>query len=574
VNSIAAAPRRLGLISRLLVLAAVLAAETLLGSYLIQTVPVDDLTGAPALLRHLQHWSFRFVIAYGVSLVLLASLRGPAFRAALSDVDQAPIRMGWALAHVAFMIPFLYLSPLLYTATPFWAAALALIAALAPLRVWTGIVRKTRGLPVFAILPAAGAVAAIQASQMLWAPAASVTFRLVRILLVPFLPALTSDPVSRTLMTDHFAVRIADICSGLEGIGLMIAFCAAWLWFFRREYYFPRALIVVPIGVAVVFLLNGVRIAVLVLIGDAGYERIATVGFHSQAGWIAFNLAAFGVAILAHTNPWLSRAAAERRAVQAGPRDGTVAERGPDDTATGAAGDRGADDAPAAGSDRGWNLPAAHPTAESGANPTAAYLMPFLGILAAGMIAHASSADFEWLYPVRLVAAGALIWLYRRSYAGIDFRCSWRGPLVGAAVFALWWGFAAYTTAPEGAPLPLEQAPPVLKDAWIACRVIAAVLTVPIAEELAYRGYLLRRVAAPEFESLPFARARWPALLVSAVAFGMMHGSFWPLGIIAGLAYGAVAMRTNKLGESIAAHATTNALLAACVLSFGRWQLW
>jgi hypothetical protein len=33
-------------------------------------------------------------------------------------------------------------------------------------------------------------------------------------------------------------------------------------------------------------------------------------------------------------------------------------------------------------------------------------------------------------------------------------------------------------------------------------------------------------------------------------------------------------MRTNKLGESIAAHATTNALLAVYVLLFGRWQLW
>jgi exosortase E/protease (VPEID-CTERM system) len=552
VNLIAAAPGRLGLIPRLLVLAAVLAAETLLGSYLVQAVPVDALTGTAALVRNIQHWLFRFIIAYGVSLALLAYLRGPAFRAALSALDPAPVRAGWALAHVGLIIPFLYLSALLNTpAAPFWAtvvawhlfalaAALALLAALAPLPVWSGIIRRTGGLPVFAILPAAAAVAAIRVSQMLWAPAAAATFRLVRILLAPFLPALKSDPVSLTLSTDHFAVQIAEVCSGLEGIGLMLAFCTAWLWFFRREYYFPRALTVVPVGVLVVFVLNAVRIAALVLIGDAGYERVATVGFHSQAGWIAFNLAAFGVAILAHTHPWMSRAAAERKARRAVHR--RVAAQAADDAA--------------------------------GSNPTAAYLMPLLGVLAAGMIAHALSAGFEWLYPLRLVVAVVILWLYRRSYAGIDWRFSWRGPLIGAAIFVLWWGFAAYTTTPEGPPTPLERWSPALRDAWIACRVCAALVTVPIAEELAYRGYLMRRVTAPQFESVPLTQTRWPALVVSAVAFGAMHGSFWLPGIVAGLAFAAVAVRTGKLGESIAAHGTTNALLAAYVLLFGRWQLW
>ena len=42
----------------------------------------------------------------------------------------------------------------------------------------------------------------------------------------------------------------------------------------------------------------------------------------------------------------------------------------------------------------------------------------------------------------------------------------------------------------------------------------------------------------------------------------------------AGLAYGALAMRTNRLGESIVAHGVTNALLAVYVLSFDQWQLW
>jgi CAAX prenyl protease-like protein len=116
--------------------------------------------------------------------------------------------------------------------------------------------------------------------------------------------------------------------------------------------------------------------------------------------------------------------------------------------------------------------------------------------------------------------------------------------------------------------------PGAARTLWIVCRVLAAVFTVPIAEELAYRGFLLRRLVSPRFESVPFSSARWPALVLSALAFGITHGGLWLPGIAAGLAYGALAMRTNKLGESIVAHGTTNALLAGYVLVFNQWQLW
>lgn len=549
IPGIATAPTRFGLIPRLVVIAAVLAAEILGASYLIQATPLDVLHGAPGALRVLQHWMFRFMIAYAVSLSLLAYLRGAGLTAALSAADQAPVRMSWAIVHLTLLVPFLYLSSLLYASPGSFAGiavawhlvaiaeTLTLFAALAPASVWISMLRRMDGLPIFAIVPAAAAVAAIHLSQMLWKPAAEVTFRLVALLLEPVLPTMRSDPVALTLATDRFAVQIAEVCSGLEGIGLMIAFCAGWLWFFRREYYFPRALVVIPAGVITVFLLNAVRIAVLMLIGNAGYERVATVGFHSQAGWIAFNLAALGIAVLAHTSPWVSRVAAEKRA--------------------------GA-------------TPARPPAASAGTsltNPTAAYLMPLLAIIAAGMITHALSADFEAWYPLRLLAALAVLWIYRRSYARANFRFSWRGVAAGVFVFAVWAGVATLTIAPAGEPLGLAALPPPLRGAWIGCRMFAAVVTVPIAEELAYRGYLLRRLVTEKFESAPFSTAGWPQLGLSALAFGLMHGRLWIAGTIAGLVYGWLAVRTNRLGESVAAHAVTNALVTASALGFGQWQL-
>ena len=97
---------------------------------------------------------------------------------------------------------------------------------------------------------------------------------------------------------------------------------------------------------------------------------------------------------------------------------------------------------------------------------------------------------------------------------------------------------------------------------------------VPIAEELAYRGYLLRRLLTEDFESVPFGSVGWIPLLVTAVAFGVLHGALWLPGIAAGVGYGLVLTRTGRMGEAVAAHAASNLLLAAWVLTAGQRQLW
>lgn len=540
-----ARPSHFGLTARLGIIVAVLAAETVLASYFIQLAPLNTLTGAPAVLHDIQHWLFRFIIAYAISLAMLGYLRADVRAAAAATIDNAKVQWGWACVHLALVAPFVYLSARIYAGTPTAAgfvalavawhafalgAGIALFAALAPLGTWRNVARQTHNLPLYAIFPGAAAVAAITVTQRLWAPAAQVTFRIVRIMLYPLLRDLHSDPGTLILGTNRFAVQIAEKCSGLEGIGLFLAFCAGWLWLFRRDYYFPRVLVIVPIGIAAVFLLNAARIAAIVLIGNAGFERVAILGFHSQAGWICFNLTAFAIAVIAQRTPWVSRVARQTRDVS--------------------------------------------PSAEGDGNPTAAFLMPLLAILAAGMISHALSAGFEYLYPLRLLAALAMLWVYRKSYAAVDLRFSWRGPAVGVAVFCLWLAAAALLVHPEGAPAELSSLPEPLRAVWIALRSIAAVGTVPLAEELAFRGYLMRRLAGPRFEAVSFSAVRWPALAGSALAFGLMHGSLWLPGIVAGLAYGALVVRTGRLGEAVAAHGTTNALLAVYVLTFDRWQLW
>jgi membrane protease YdiL (CAAX protease family) len=82
------------------------------------------------------------------------------------------------------------------------------------------------------------------------------------------------------------------------------------------------------------------------------------------------------------------------------------------------------------------------------------------------------------------------------------------------------------------------------------------------AEETFFRGFLQTRLAA--------SWGRWPAIVVSAGAFGLLHfdvvqGS---VAFIGGLYLGAVADRFGGIRPSILAHVTNNAIFVT-VAAFG-----
>ncbi|HEY4215084.1 MAG TPA: exosortase E/protease, VPEID-CTERM system [Steroidobacteraceae bacterium] len=499
-------------------------------------------SGLGALVQQVHHSGIRFLVSFAIALGVFAYVQGRE-RLGMVNTDARAIPVRWSrlLLHVAALVPLVPLSYFLYghesSPLPF-AATLSLwlifagcavgmvFTAMLPWTVWASVASALGILWLYAASAAAAATIAIDSVQRLWEPMAQATFAAVSIVLTPLIGTLHGDPTTRVLDTGRFAIQVADECSGLEGVGLMLTFCAAWLVLFRKEYIFPRALVLVPVGVVVILAFNVLRIAALVLIGHAGLPDVALLGFHSQAGWIAFNGAAGGIVFFSRRMAWLNRSAV------------------------------------------------AHAPVDQTENPTAAYLMPFLAILAAGMVAHAMSNGFELLYVLRPVACVAALLLGWRRLTTLDWRFSWRGVSVGVAIFVLWIGVARFLVPDSSMPAPLTELPPVLRAVWIAIRAAAAVVTVPIAEELAYRGFLMRRVVRADFERVDFRSIRvWP-LLASSVVFGLAHGSMWLPGIVAGLAYGAVLVRTGRIGEAVAAHATTNALLAVTVVIGGEWQLW
>jgi CAAX prenyl protease-like protein len=107
----------------------------------------------------------------------------------------------------------------------------------------------------------------------------------------------------------------------------------------------------------------------------------------------------------------------------------------------------------------------------------------------------------------------------------------------------------------------------------IATGMLGSVVTVPIAEELAFRGYLARRLVTADFERLSLRHFSWLAFIGSSVLFGAMHSRLIA-GTLTGALYFLCFRRRGELADSILAHAITNGLIAAYVVTTGNWVLW
>jgi len=541
-RALAFARHGIGLGARVAVAVGVLLLEKVFLNLFVDFASAQTAEGLGAIVRVTQHWGFRFLVSFAVVAAVFGYLRkGPELQLVDAQMRAAPsFRPRWLLAHLALLVPLVPLSASLYGGAvslplggvvALWLllailASAALFAALAPWTLWLKAVRALGAVWWYAGIAAVGAASAMGWSQRLWTGMTRVTFDAVYRLLDRLVPALQVDPANMIIDTGRFAVEIAPVCSGLEGMGLMLAFCATLLLLFRREYIFPRALLLIPAGLLLSFVLNIARIAGLVLIGNAGYTGVAVYGFHSQAGWIAFNAAAVGIAFVSLRSSWFSHAAAS------------------------------------------------HSTAMAGENPTAVYLLPYLALLLAGMVSRAISGGFESLYWVRLLLAGAALCYSLPRLHDVGWRFSWRGGVAGLAAFAAWIITARVLLPPHGMPTALAALPSISRAAWIIGHILVSVAVTPLAEELAFRGYLLRRIHALEFEGVLPRQVSGLALLISAVVFGLCQGLFWLPGMITGVIFGLVYMRTGRLGEAVAAHATGNALLIAVVLGDSQWQLW
>jgi exosortase E/protease (VPEID-CTERM system) len=277
-----------------------------------------------------------------------------------------------------------------------------------------------------------------------------------------------------------------------------------------------------PFAIAAVWLLNGVRLAALIAIGARYDASLATNAFHARAGWVLFCIVALGVSALGRRSRFFSRE------------------------------------------------PAA---AEETENPAAPYLVPLLSLIATGLVTGMFADRVDLLYGLRVVVAAAALYAYRRHYVGLRADFSPLSVVAGVVVAVAWVGLAAKHADAGAAREAFRAAPLGSFASWALFRTIGSALIVPACEELAFRGYLLRRLVDRDFSSVSTKAWTPLALVGSSLAFGLVHDR-WIAASVAGVVYAAVTLRSGNLGSAIVAHAVTNGIIASWVLLSGDLSLW
>lgn len=523
--------------------AGLLAAEIL---YLTLTFDTEGLARLPPAWAALADWpaqSLRLAITVALTTVAIGG-QGiwTSFHWQFRAQERArSTRAAILAAHVCALATFAWISSVFFSANAAvqhapaaWAFAWAATGAttfllwshaLLPLPRWVVVLRSHRS--AIACGAAVGCVAWTFGfvSETLWEPLAFYTYRVLGWMLGLFYTQVVNNPATLELGTPAFSVEIAHQCSGYEGIGLIVVFLSLYLFFFRHELRFPAALVLLPLGIISIWLLNLVRIVALIAIGDAGWPHIALGGFHSQAGWIAFNALGLAFAAMARKGHYFARESGTRHECQT--------------------------------------------------DSTSPYLVPFLSLLAVAMVTGAMTAGFDWWYPAKLMVLATALWTFRRRYASLNWQPSWVGVACGVTAFAIWMALLPDATNDKAAwPAALRSVGSIWAAAWLVTRTLGYVVAVPLAEELAFRGFLTRRFWLPDAHGAQIGTFAWSAFLLSSAIFGAFHGQLWLAGTVAGMLYAVALYRRRSLGDAVIAHAVTNGLIAIYVFTTGHWSAW
>lgn len=387
----------------------------------------------------------------------------------------------------------------------------AWFAALAPWRAWRDAVRRQPASFVGAAALGMLAFAVGRASQDLWTPLRRATLGAAHALLVRIEPNAFADPERLVLGSRDFAVRVAPECSGYEGIGLAVVFVLGSFVLCRDVWRFSRAWLVLPLAALAAWCANAVRLAALVALGARVSPTLALGGFHSYAGTLLFSVAVLGTIALALRSPFFARVATRTEP-----------------------------------------------------NPAAPYLVPWIAVLLATWGSRAFAVDGEEpLYFVRpLVGCAALVWFlpqYRAEFA----RPSPLALGAGTVIAGAWLAFAL--VEPRGATSA--------GNVELALRALHAVVVAPVIEELAFRGFLARRLVARDFASVAPTGLGLVPLVTAALAFGALHERVFA-GVLAGFVFGLVYRRRGSLADCVWAHALANGFLVVAGLALGRTELW
>jgi CAAX prenyl protease-like protein len=228
----------------------------------------------------------------------------------------------------------------------------------------------------------------------------------------------------------------------------------------------------------------------------------------------------------------------------------------------------------------------AEPAAGAGLlrHPSLPYVLPFAVFLVFLSIDRFLPFSTEASYAIRFAIVFALLLTVSRPVIPWRVSNAFGSALLGVAVFAIWVGpdvlWPAYrqswlfNNSLVGSPKSSLHPGVKMNLTFIIFRVLASVVNVPLIEELFWRGWLMRWLISKNFWKVPMGAYTPQAFWMVAALFASEHGSFWDVGLAAGVLYNWWLIRTKSLGDCIFSHGVTNACLAAYVLARDQWQYW
>ena len=408
-------------------------------------------------------------------------------------------------------------------------SGVAILRMLAPWPVWGALLRKAG--PLLPVLLLLGLAMPEIGDRLfpLWHlhGVTEITFETVRRFAALAGMDLIAQHSTYVLGQGAFFVEVGQSCSGIEGFALVTVFSLTYIALFRHQLAFPRIFLIIPIGLLLSFLLNAVRITLLLWIGLNVSPDLAVDGFHSNAGWLMFAALTFVGMLAVHATPWLQRAPARSNARL----------------------DAAAPTLPPLRDD--WNV---------------ARILPFMVFMGSAVVVSSFFAEPETAYPLRVAAMMAALWFCRRPILRLDWGLS---PLaIGAgAVIAGLWIWLGQLSGPAAQEAPALLMGGAVFAAWAVIRVLGTVMIVPLIEELFFRSYL--------FDLLGARRSRLGAVAaigLSSVAFAALHQRF-ALALFAGLVFAALALRPRgRWSDTVICHATANAVIAGYAVLTGTWS--
>jgi hypothetical protein len=220
---------------------------------------------------------------------------------------------------------------------------------------------------------------------------------------------------------------------------------------------------------------------------------------------------------------------------------------------------------------------------------TVAYVAPFVSYLLLTAGASKLGDYYAWGYGAAAIGVSIVCVVVLRGQQIVQPHARVAlGVLVGVVGIAIWIPVSALHLESQLAEyLPSALAPPervgfnpfeelngpFAIGAFVTARLIGLVVLTPLAEELFWRGFLVRWIIDPDWEEVPIGQFTPRSFIVVTIAFTLAHPEWLAAALYCALLNLFLYYRRD-LWSCIVAHAVSNLLLAIYAMATQTWWLW